>query len=127
MLACLAGLALVGCGALFGGTAAAYGALAGAVLTVLVLFGGSLVVDLVATTLPAASFLVAMLTYVLQLVLLGVILVAVERSPGLLDVLARTWLGAGVITVTAAWMVAQIALTARRRIPAFEPAEAVRR
>lgn len=125
LLACLAGLCLAGVGGLVGGSAAAYGALLGAALTVVVLFGGSVVVDLVATVLPSASLVVAMLTYVLQLVLLGVILLAVERSEGFLEFFARTWLGAGVITVTGAWMVAQIVLTTRRRIPAFEHVEAV--
>lgn len=127
LLACLAGLCLAAVGGLVSGSAAASGALFGAALTALILFGGSVVVDLVATVLPSASLLVAMLTYVLQLVSLGVILLAVERSPEFLDHFARIWLGTGVITVTGAWMVAQIVLTTRRRIPAFEHVEPVPR
>ena len=123
LVALSVGLALAGIGAMVSGNPAAYGALAGTVLTTLVLFGGSLVVDLVAGVLPAASLLVALLTYTLQLVLLGVAFLALQRSEALRDLVDRAWVGFGVIAVTVAWMVAQILLTTRRRIPAFEGRE----
>ena len=111
-------LALVA--ALAAGSAAAYAVLVGTGLTVGVLWGGAGVVDLVAGVLPSASLLVAVLTYALQVVVLGLALL-VLRDSGLLDsALDGRWLGAAIIAVTATWLLAQIVLTTRRRIPAYD-------
>lgn len=123
LLACLAGLCLAVLGSLVDDRSAAYGALAGAAITTVVLFGGSVVVDLVAGLMPAASLLVALLTYALQLLLLGMGFLAVQESAELRAALDRAWIGFAVIAVTATWLTAQIVLDARRRIPVFEASE----
>ena len=120
LLALAIGAVLALVGALVDGSAAAYGALVGSGLAVAVLWGGATVVDLVAGLMPAASLLVAVLTYGLQVVLMGLVLLALGRS-GLLDATVdRHWVGGSVIAVTATWLVAQITLTTRRRIPAYD-------
>lgn len=119
-IALLVGLSMSALGALLSGSEAALGALLGTLVSVAVLFGGSIAVDLVAGALPSASLLVALLTYSLQLVILGVFFLAVQRSAEMQGEIERAWIGFAVIAVTVAWMVAQILLTARRRIPAFE-------
>ena len=107
------------------GAAAGLGALAGTALVVAVCAGGALLVNAVAGALPTASLLVALLTYTLQMMLLLVTFVALERS-GLLDAsLDRTWVGASVIAATLMWLVAHVVLTFRTRIPTYDlPAEA---
>lgn len=116
-------IALVGW--LVQGAAAGLGALVGTGLVVVVCAGGALLVNAVAGALPSASLLVALLTYTLQVLLLVVAFVALERS-GLLDgYLDRMWVGASAIAATLEWLVAQVVLTFRTRIPAYDlPAEA---
>lgn len=107
------------------GAAAGLGALVGTGLVVAVCAGGLLLVNAVAGALPSASLLVALLTYALQVMLLLVAFVALERS-GLLDgSLDRMWVGASAIAATLEWLVAQVVLTFRTRIPTYDlPAEA---
>lgn len=120
LVAAALGLALALFGLLLDGSAAAFGALVGSGLAVTVLWGGATVVDLVAGVLPSASLLIAVLTYGLQVVLMGLALLVLGRS-GLLDsAVDRHWVGGSVIAVTATWLVAQITLTMRRRIPAYD-------
>ncbi len=111
-------LALVG--AVVAGSAAAWGALVGTGLVVLVCAGGSLLVNAVAGILPSASLLVALLTYTLQVLLLLVAFLALERSGLLGGALDRIWVGGAAIAATLQWLVAQVALTLRSRIPAFD-------
>jgi hypothetical protein len=119
-VALVAGGALVLVGALADGAPAAYGALVGVGLALAVLLGGALVVDLVASLLPAASLLVALLTYTLEVVVMALVFVGLSGS-GLLDAtLSRGWLGAGVIATTLVWLVGQVLLTTRARIPAYD-------
>jgi ATP synthase protein I len=116
----LAGLLLAGAGALVEGSPAAYGALVGLALAVGVFLGGALVVDLVASVMPTASMLVALLTYTLEVVVMALAFVALSGS-GLLDsTLSRGWLGAGVVVATLGWLAAQVLLTTRARIPAYD-------
>lgn len=118
--ALVVGLATVLVGALAGGTAAAFGALAGTLLVVAVFALGAGAVHLVAGVLPAASLLVALLTYTLQVVAMALVFAALSGS-GLLDsVLHRAWLAGAVIGGTVAWLVAQVVLTSRLRIPAYD-------
>ena len=118
--AALVAVLLVLLAALAGGTPAAYGALVGGVLVIVVLGSGSLVVNVVAGLMPSASLMIALLTYALQLVLMGVVLAALERSGLLEDALDRTWLGGAVITGVLVWTIAQIVLSTRLRIPAYD-------
>lgn len=120
-------------GALTGGSAAAYGALVGAAIALVVFAVGSFSVDLVARLVPSMSLMVAMLTYTLQVVAMALVFVGLSRSGVLDDTLDRGWLAAGVIAVTVVWLLAQVRLTVRARIPAYDlpgptvPAGAVER
>jgi ATP synthase protein I len=107
-------------GALVAGRPAATGALVGTALVVLVATGGTLVVNAVAGVLPSASLLVALLTYLLQLVLLLLGFVALERSGMLGDTLDRSWVGGAAIGATLVWLATQVAMSAGTRIPTYD-------
>ena len=122
--ALLVGAAVVLAGRLVTGSDAAYGAAVGAGITAAVFFLGGLVVNLVASVLPTASLLVALLTYVLQVVLMAVVLAALSDTALFAERTPRVWLAGGVIACTGAWVVAQIWLTTRLRVLAYDlPAE----
>ena len=120
LAALVTGLLVTLVGAFAGGAPAAYGALAGTLLVVGVFFLGAGFVHVAAGLVPAASLLVALLTYTLQLLVLALVLAGLNRSGLLDDALDRRWLVAGVIAGTVAWMVAQIFLTARLRLPVYD-------
>jgi hypothetical protein len=65
------------------------------------------------------------LTYGLQLTVLTGALVSFDRSGALGDQLAPGWLAAGVVAVTAAWIVGQIVLGARDRVLLYDLPEPV--
>ena len=113
-----------GLGAAVGGSAAAYGALVGTALVVGVLAFGSFVVNVVAGLMPAAALLVALLTYTLQVVVMGLVFVALKGSGLLESTLDRRWLAGAVIAGTFGWIAAQIVLSMRARIPAYDLPEA---
>lgn len=114
-------LVLVVAGAATTGRAAVVGAATGGVLTLLVFALGIALVDLVARVMPRASLLVALLTYVLQLLVLAVCIAAIDRAGIGQDTLARGWFAAGVIAVTLLWMAGQLVAATRQRIPAWDP------
>ncbi len=118
------GLVAILVAALMGGRDAAAGAAVGVVLVLLVFGGGALMVDLVAGVLPTASLLIALLTYTLQVVLMGLVFLVLTRSGALDDTLDRAWLGGAVIVGTFAWLACQVTLATRARIPAFAVDEA---
>ena len=120
LVALVTGLLLVLVGAFVGGSPAAYGALAGTLIVVGVFALGAGVVHVAAGLVPAASLLVALLTYTLQVLLLAVVFLAIERSGLADDTLDRRWLAGAVIAGTLAWMIAQIVLAARLRLPAYD-------
>lgn len=105
------------------GRPALLGASVGGALTLVVFALGVAVVSVVARALPPASLLVALMTYVLQLLVLGV---CVGTIDALVDAatLSRRWFAAGVIAVTALWVVTQLVTATRQRIPAFETRDA---
>ena len=121
--ALLTGLVTAVVGLFVDGSAAAVGALVGTVVMVVVFAGGALLVNAVAGALPTAALLVAVLTYTLQLALLGLLFGALVSSPTLAEHLDRRWLGIAVIAATFAWLVAQIVLTMRQRIPVYDLTE----
>lgn len=118
------GAAAVVAGALAQGSPAAYGAAVGTLVVVGVFGFGSFVVDTVATLMPTAALLVALLTYTLQVVAMGLVFVALSGSGLLGDELDREWLAGTVIAGTAAWVLCQIVLTMRARIPIYDLPEA---
>ena len=116
----LVGAALAVVGGLTTGTPAV---LAVAIGTAMVcgFFGtGAVVLDVVASLAPATSLLVALLTYTLQVVLVGLVFVALNRSGLLDDTVDPRWLGATVIAGTLGWLVAQVVASMRTRIPVYE-------
>jgi ATP synthase protein I len=116
----LVGAALAVVGGLTTGTPAV---LAVAIGTTMVcgFFGtGAVVLDVVASLAPATSLLVALLTYTLQVVLVGLVFVALNRSGLLDDTVDPRWLGATVIAGTLGWLVAQVVASMRTRIPVYE-------
>ena len=114
------GVAAAVTGALVAGAPAAYGAAVGILIVVGVFGFGSFVVNTVAALMPTAALLVAMLTYTLQVVAMGLVFVALSRS-GLLDAeLDREWLAGTVIAGTLVWVVSQIVVTMRVRIPIYD-------
>jgi hypothetical protein len=112
-------VALAAVAAVVDGSAGVAGAAVGGGITLLVFLLGIAVVDAVARVLPAASLLVALLTYALQLLVLALVVVALERSGLAGDELARGWFAAGVISVTLLWLAGQVLAATRQRIPAF--------
>lgn len=118
--AVLLGLVLTLVGALTGGPAAAFGALTGTLLVVAVFAFGSLTVSVASGLVPAASLLVALLTYTLQVAVMGLAFVGLSGSGLLEETLDRRWLAAGVVAGTLVWLVAQVVLTTRARIPAYD-------
>lgn len=107
-------------GGLVAGSAAAAGALVGTGIVVVVGTGGLLLVDAVAGVLPSASLLVALLTYTLQVLVLLVAFLALERSGLLGGTLDRGWVGGAAVAATFQWLLAQILLTVHSRVPAFD-------
>ena len=114
------GLLLALAGWAVSGGAAALGALVGVLLVVVVSCGGVLLVDAVARLLPWASLLVALLTYTLQLLVVLVAFVALERSDLLGPVVDRGWIGGAAIGAVLVSLAAQVVMTVRARIPAYD-------
>ena len=113
-------LSAVAFAALTTGPAGVRGALIGSGM-VLVFFGlGALVVNAVASVSPALSLLVALLTYLLQIVLVGLVFVALTQSGALDETVHREWLGGSVIAATLAWMAAQVISATRSRQPLYD-------
>lgn len=118
--ALVVGLLVTLAAALVAGSAAAYGALAGTLLVVAVFSFGAFVVNAVASLLPAAALLVALLTYTLQVLLMGLVFWAMSSSPEVWATLDRRWLAGAAIATTLGWLVAQTVLTLRQRIPVYD-------
>lgn len=102
------------------GPAAGLGVVVGTCLVVLVCTAGGLVVHAVTRVAPAASLLVALLTYTLQLLVLLVVFVGLEGAGLLGSELDRTWLGGAVVGATLLWVMTQVAQALRARVPAYD-------
>jgi ATP synthase protein I len=114
------GIVLVVVAALVDGSSGAAGAAIGAGM-VLVFFGlGALAVNAVSTVSPNASMLVALLTYVLQVALVGVVLAALERSGMLERSVDRGWAAGSVIAATVVWLGTHTISTMRARQPLYD-------
>jgi ATP synthase protein I len=113
-------LVLVVAASLTEGRPAVVGAAAGGVLTLVVFALGIAVVGFVARLLPAASLLVALMTYTLQLLVLAPCVAAIERAGVGAETLSRGWFAAGVIAVTLLWLAGQLVAATRQRIPLYD-------
>jgi len=114
------GVLMVVVAALTGGAPASYGALVGTAIAVVVFSFGAFAVDAVARLMPVASLLVAMLTYTMQVLLMLLVFVGLNRS-GVLDAdVDREWLGGSIIVAVLAWTFAQLIASAKARILAYE-------
>jgi len=97
--------------------AAFVGGLSGAAATAVVLAGGALGVGVVARVMPAASLLLALLTYACQVLALTVVMAVVSDRAG--DTVTA-WAALALIAVTLTWTLAHLVLSTRRRIAAFD-------
>ena len=111
----LVGLVAVALGALVAGSAAAAGALIGTAMVCLFFSVGALVLDVVARLAPATSLLIALLTYTLKVVLIGLVFLGLSRSGALESAVDARWLGGVVIACTLVWLAAQITFSMRAR------------
>ncbi|GGD29167.1 hypothetical protein [Nocardioides daphniae] len=107
-------------GALLGGSPGAAGAAAGAFSVALVMGFGTYVVHVVAKAVPALSLMMALMTYVLQIVMVGAFFLVLVRSGDLGDSVDGPWLVAGVVVASLTWSAAQIWLSSRARIPMYD-------
>jgi ATP synthase protein I len=99
----------------------ALGALVG-LLMVAGFFGmGALTMSVVARLAPGASLLVALLTYTLQVLLLGVVFVALTGSGATEERLDPRWLGGTVVAATLTWTVVLVVGEIRGRHPVYDP------
>ncbi|MBA2956613.1 hypothetical protein GON03_01090 [Nocardioides sp. MAH-18] len=114
------GLLVVLAGALTSGSAAAYGALVGTLIVVGVFGFGTFAVNAVATLMPSAALMFALLTYTLQVLAMGLVFVALSGSGLLDDEISREWLGGTVIAGTLGWLTVQVVLSTSRRIPIYD-------
>ena len=106
--------------ALVSGRPGAVGAAAGGVLTLAVFTLGVAAVGFVARLLPGASLLVALMTYVLQLLVLALVVAAIDGADLGAETLSRGWFAAAVIAVTLTWVVGQLVAATRQRIPLYD-------
>jgi ATP synthase protein I len=81
---------------------------------------GALALDVVAALMPALSLLVALLTYTLQVVLVGLVFVALTRSGALEESVEERWLGGAVILGTLVWLTLQVLVSTRTRQPVYD-------
>ncbi|TIC84078.1 hypothetical protein [Nocardioides sp. GY 10127] len=126
VLAPAAGLVTTGAATLLAAVVpgAADGAVPGAVVGGLVGVGvlalGAGAVAAVSRVLPAASLIVALLTYSLQLVLLVAVLSALGDTALAADPGARRWLAGTLVAVVLTWSLAHLVAATRQRIPTFD-------
>ncbi|QNN51960.1 hypothetical protein [Nocardioides mesophilus] len=116
----LIGLVAAVAGGVLGGAPALVGALIGAAMVALFFGLGALVLDVVAGLAPAMSLLVALMTYTLKVVLVGLTFVALSRSGALEGSVDGRWLGGTVIAATIGWLAAQVLASTRARIPVYD-------
>ncbi len=123
----LTGLVLAGLAALLDGSRAVASVGAGLGLLVLLATVGAGSLRAAAAAPPVLTLMIALLTYALQVVLLGLAFVALRRSGALDGPLDRRWLGGTVIagTVVASGLVVWVALHVRPRSqPPYHSSEA---
>lgn len=119
-VAAAVGLVLVALGALVSGSQGALGAAIGAALVCLVFASGTLVVGVVAMVAPAASLLVALLTYTLQVLAVALVYLGLRDAGALHGPVDARWLSGAVIAGTLVWTTSQIVFALRARQPVYD-------
>jgi ATP synthase protein I len=114
------GVVLVVAAAVVHGGVAAAAAAVGAGLVILVVSFGTLSLHVVASAMPTASLLVALVTYVTQLAIVLLVFLAITRGEAFAGDQARGWLAAAMVLATLVWTAAHLVLTARERAPYFD-------
>lgn len=117
------GLTVLVAAAVSGGEAARL-ALIGAAIAVGVFAFGAFCVHVASALVPSAALLVALVTYAGQLVLVFAIFISLTREGGPADGPYRGWLAAAVVVCTLAWLVVQLVVATRQRIPLYDLPEA---
>ena len=124
-----AGAAAAVVAALTGGAPALWGVLLGLALLLGFYVVGLVPMQLGAAVAPAASLLLALLTYTFQVVLLALAFVVLQRS-GLLDAsdsgdptVDRRWFGGVVVVGTLVWTTALVRGATRERIPLYHTSD----
>ena len=97
----------------------AWGVLVGVGLMVGFYVLGLVTMQVTASVAPATSLLLALLTYTLQVVLLGLVFVALQRSGLLEERIDRRWLSGTVIVGTLLWTTTLIRSALTQRIPLY--------
>lgn len=116
----LVGLVLYLAAAATTGSPGAAGVAIGTVMVCAVFAFGAIALGVVATVAPAASMFVALLTYTLQVLVVGLVY-AVLKSRGTLDAAVDPrWLSAAVIACTLAWTAALVVASTRVRLPLYD-------
>ena len=115
-LTALAGVVLVVVAAVVTGGEAAAAAAVGAGLVILVVVASARCRShVVASAMPTASLLVALVTYVTQLAIVLLVFLAITRGDAFSSDQARGWLAAAMVLATLVWTAAHLVLTARER------------
>ena len=81
---------------------------------------GAVTVNAVASVMPTASLLVALLTYTLQIAVLGLVFWGLTSSGATDSAIDATWLGGTAVAATVAWLVGQITGAVRTRQPIYD-------
>lgn len=124
LLTAAASVGVIGVAAIVSDSEAVTAAAAGSVSTLLVMGFGSYVVHVVARAVPSLSLLVALMTYVLQLVMMIAFFLVLSRSGEFSDAVRSPWLVAGVGVAVLGWVTTQVRLAGKVRTLAYElPAE----
>lgn len=116
----VASVVVVAVAGLVDDSAAVRGAATGAFATVAVMAFGAYVVHVVAKVMPSASLLLAIMTYLLQIVAMTAFLALATGSGALDDSLSGGWLVTGVVVAVLAWVATQIWFSTRARIPLYD-------
>lgn len=116
----LTGVAAVALAAAVSDGAAVAGAGVGGLMVVAFFGFGALTVGVVSALAPQASLLVALLTYTLQVALVGLVFYALTSSGATDEALAPEWIGGTVIAGTLVWTIALVVGSVRSRQPAYD-------
>jgi ATP synthase protein I len=102
------------------GSAGLWGVLVATVLVTGFFTFGQLVLHAVRWLDPGALFLIAMLTYLMQVVVLLAVFASFRKNPALGDAVSAKAVGVTVIVMAVTWSIGLMAAARRERIPVFD-------